>query len=267
MHKFRIILLTFAVLFCAMKTIRCQNIYFEGAYWGKKLIINNPASVDFFGTCISEVRVNGEIFPVNISSNYLEIDVSIVGVKKGDLFTITAEHDPGCIPFIYNKNDFVVETKIQFTNLKLEQNILSWEVKGNIILSPMLIEVRYREEWKSIAMVESKGLGNQSYSYNLPFVLSEKNSFRISKTNMSTPPVYFPEKTYPSQHFSISSNAPTKKIYLIKNDEPATTYFQLIDKNSIIVKEGYANQIDVTNLKSGIYTLYYDNQKQQIIKK
>lgn len=267
MNKFRKNTLIFAVLILFVEINYAQQVYFDGVYSGKKVIVNNPLSLDYFGTCVNRIRVNGELFPINISENYLEIDLNRVGVQKGDLFTILIEHETGCEPFIYNKNDFLAKNIVIFKNLKIQDNQLSWETKNNVLLSPIILEMKYKGKWVEIAMITSKGLGNQAYTYQLPFVLSGENNFRISKPNAKNSYSYFPSIQLPNQHFSIASPSVTKTVHFIQDKRKATTYYQLLDKHKVIVKQGFGEQIDISNVKEGIYTLYYDNQKEIIIKK
>jgi hypothetical protein len=259
--------LIFAILFSFVEINYAQKEYFDGEYSGEKLIIFNPYTLDYFGTCINRVRINGEIYPLNISDNYLEVDLKRAGVKQGDLFSILIEHELGCTPSIYNKNDFIVNDKVQFENLKVQNNTLTWNVKNNLLLSPILLEMKFRDKWVQIDAITSKGLGNQSYSYTLSFLLSGKNAYRILKPNVKNSFAYFSEYTNDINPITISTSSTSKYIYFIKNKQKTSTFFQLEDSHQVIVKESFGEKIDLTNLKSGFYTLYFDNKKEIILKK
>lgn len=267
MNKIRKNTLIFAILLFFSSEYFAQQFYFDGVYSGKKMIVNNPLSVDFFGTCIRRISINGEVYPFNISDNYLELDIARVNVRKGELFSLLIEHEVGCQPFIYNKKDFTLKEIIKISNLKFENNKLSWNIQDNMLLSPFILELQFQNKWLKIAEIPSENLGNQSYQYELPFVLSGKNSVRLSKQNTENSTVYFPTKENANQAICLETSYVEKKIAFLKNNAPCVTVYQLNDSNGVTVKSGFGKNIDVTNLKSGFYTLYYDNKKETIVKK
>jgi hypothetical protein len=267
MDKIRKTTLIFAVLFLFCGFLNAQQLVFDGVYSGKKMILNNPISIDFFGTCINRITINGELYPFNISDNYLEVDMSLIGLRENDFFTMTIDHGASCQLIIYNKEDFMSKEPAKFVHLKLEEGKLSWQVQNNTLLSPILLEILYKNKWVKIAEIDSKGLGNQTYEYTLPFVISGKNLFRISKTNIKNSFDYFPMEDLKEQNCHLLSTSVDKNIRFIAYLKPVATLYRLNDLNGVTVKEGFGEQIDVTNLKSGFYTLYYDTKKETIIKK
>lgn len=267
MDKIRKTTLNFAVLFLFCGFLNAQQFVFDGVYSGKKMILNNPLSSDFFGTCINRITINGEIYPFNISDNYLEVNMAIIGLRKNDFFTMTIDHAANCPVIIYNKEDFMSSEPVKFVQLKINEGKFSWQVQNNILLSPLLLEILFKNKWVKIAEIDSKGLGNQSYEYDLPFALSGKNLFRVSKTNIKNSYTYFPIVNFKEQNCHILSNSVDKNIRFIAHLQPIATFYRLNDINGVTVKEGFGEQIDVTNLKSGFYTLYYDTKKETIIKK
>lgn len=267
MSKFRRTTLNFAISFLLCGILNAQQLVFDGFYLDKKMIINNPLSVDFFGTCIHRITINGEIYPINISDNYLEIDLSLIGLRKNDLFTMIIDHEAGCQLIIYNEEDFMSREPIKMVQLNFNDGRFSWQVRNNILLSPLSIEMLFKGKWVEVAKVESKGLGSQSYEYALPFVISGKNIFRVSKTNTKNSFFYFPVVEMKDQKCQVLSTAIEKNIRFIAQLKPISTFYRLNDLNGVTVKEGFGEQIDVTNLKSGFYTLYYDNKTETILKK
>lgn len=266
MDTFRKFALNIAVFISFFSGLNAQQTYFEGVYSEKKIIINNPLSADLFGTCIHRITINGEIYPFNISDNYLEVDLSLLSIRKGELFSMTIDHESGCVPIIYNKNDFKFKEGVKFISLKADGNKLSWQSQSEVLLSSLLLELKFRDKWVKIAEISSNGMGNQNYEYIVPFLLSGKNQFRISKSNTKQY-YYFPVIDMTEQHYKIASNSVTKHINIIKNNKPTVTCYELKDLHGVIVKKGIDGTIDVSNLKNGFYKLYFDTKEEVIIKK
>lgn len=244
-----------------------QYLYFDGVYTGKKMVLNNPLSSDLFGTCIHRITINGEIYPFNISDNYVEVNLAKIGLKEGDIFSVIIDHEATCKPIIYNKDAFYSSEKFEYENLSSTAKSLRWSTKNNLFLSPFIIELKFRNVWVKIAEIESLGLGDQGYELEIPFVLSGESLFRVHKANIKNSYGYFPSIISPNQNIEIESKTVEKRIYFLQNEKLYPTYYQLYDQNDLLVKKGYGKTADVTNLKSGFYTLYYDNKKTIITKK
>lgn len=246
--------------------LNAQTINFEGVYSGKKLIIYNPVSSDYLGTCIQRIVVNGDIYPFNISDNYIEVNLSSLDIKNGDFFKMQIETQGDCSPYIYNKSDFKSDEAGIFTNLIFKDNLLTWKTSNEIINSPYILEMKYQSDWVKIAKIESHAPGSQSYTYTLPILLSGDNVFRITKSNTKVQYAYFPILRKPNQNLTLSSTISSRWIYVLKNNVPTSTYFKLVDSNGFVVSQGVSKAIDLSNYKTGFYTLYFDNQQQQILK-
>lgn len=264
--SFKLIIISALLLFTGTIVLG-QKMKFEGVYSGKKMMIHNPLAPDYIGTCIQRITINGEVYPLNVSTNYMELNLHLVGLRKGDFFNMIIDHKEGCAPFIYNEQDFRSNEKNVIHNVKYDEGVIRWNTVGEVIASDFLIEYFYRDTWNEIGRVESKGAGNQQYLFTVPFRVSGENKFRIHKLNTADDSFDMAYVNDINYNFQVVSTSVTKNIYLTIGIEGVITYYQLVDQHQNIVKNGYGNSINVSNLNSGFYTLYFDNKKVVIVKK
>lgn len=258
--------LSFFMLFTS--SIFAQKIKFEGVYGGKKMMIYNPLASDYIGTCIQRITVNGEVYPVNISTNYIELDFTRLGTQKGDFFNLIIDHKQDCKPFIYNPQDFKSSERKNIKTIYYKNGTIHWETVDEIVASDFVIEFQFRGNWYFLDRVESKGAGNQSYNYWIPCGISGENKVRISKTNVANTDFTYVTWENPSFDYQIHSTSVTTKIHVIKGDKNAPIpFYQLVDQHGVTVKTGYDDVINVSYLNSGFYTLYLDNKKISWVKK
>jgi len=252
----------FLLFFLSLTTAKAQQTStFDGVATDHKIILINPLSDDLFGTCISRVTINGEIYPLNISQNIVSIDLRVLGIRKGDLFTMQIDHEEDCSPYIYNKSDFRLTENSTISELHIQGKEISWQTQNEIVPGDFQLEIKFNGNWVTIATIAGKGIGSQIYTAELPFVFSGKNYLRLSKTKVKTRYNYFTVFSMPEQHYSVSTTTADKHIYLLKDNKPTKVYFQLKDIHGVIVKSGVHDMIDVSNLKPGFYTLFLDNHQ------
>lgn len=247
--------------------LNAQKLKFEGVYSGKKMAIFNPLSNDYIGTCMQRITVNGDIYPINVSSNYLEIDLKRVGVEKDDLFNLVIEHKVDCSPIILNPYDFKSHEKGIIKDLKLHDLTLTWTSEGEITNADYVVEYRYKNRWYPLTNILSKGAGNQFYTFEIPFMVSGKNELRIYKQNLTSPRYYFANWENPEVHYRIASISVSRYIFILKNSNKLPTFYRLRDQHGVIVKSGFGDEINVSNLNSGFYRLDFNDMTTVIIKK
>lgn len=246
--------------------LTAQTIYFEGINSGKNVVIYNPLSMDNLGTCIQRIMVNGDIYPFNISDNYIEVNLSSMDIKQGSFFYMEIECQAGCKPFIYNEQDFGSSKSNVVVSAKLVDNLLTWKTDDELLNSSFIIEMKYREKWVFVAKVASKAPGSFSYDYKLPFLLSGITNIRLKKVNVKQDYVYLAPVKNNNQKFSLSANITHSTIYLLSSGKPTLTYYQLLDQNQVMVQQGIADKVDFKTLKTGIYTLYYDDKSSTVLR-
>src|SRR5690554_3012561 len=78
------------------------DLSIEGSYQGKNLYVQNPASEDGFGFCVTKVTINNNIMPGGVGRSAFEIDFSLFNINVGDDVFIVIEHGDGCTPKILN---------------------------------------------------------------------------------------------------------------------------------------------------------------------
>ena len=86
---------------------------------------------------------------------------------------------------------------------------------------------------------------------------SGENQFRVKQVDYSGKPRYSKSARYVSTVPEISFSPIKAKTDVIFTGE---TLFEVYDSYGNIVKKGFGEKVDVTNLKKGIYYLNYDNK-------
>src|SRR5690554_19486 len=75
--------LLFSIVFLLTAFNLHADLSIEGSYQGKNLYVQNPASEDGFGFCVTKVTVNNNIMPGGVGRSAFEIDFSLFNVKVG----------------------------------------------------------------------------------------------------------------------------------------------------------------------------------------
>lgn len=241
----------------------------EGSYQGKNLIVNNPTQADGFGYCINKVIVNGEILPATIQSTNFQIDFSLFQLKMQEQLFVVLEHNEGCIPKFVNpevllpKSTFVCEKIVASTN-----GVITWTTKNEIEPLDFRIEQFRWNKWVSAGEVRGKG-GPSVNKYNFQIIPhSRKNRIRVSQIDNTGIKRSSSETSFNS-HLAIVKKTPTKVseiIYFTSNKKTTKTKFELYDAFGNLLKVGFSETVDCSNLVNGIYFINFDNTTEKFVK-
>lgn len=243
------------------------NIVLEGNYQGKNLYVKNPFAGSGVGFCVFEVTVNGSVTTDEWNSSAFEIDLSIHDLDPGDEVVVVIKHKDDCGP-VKVLNPEVLNPKSTFKTEGItvsNDGVLQWSTTGESGVLTFIVEQFRWNKWVYVGEVEGKGRTGKTNAYSFKVTPhSGENKFRVKQVDYTGKPNYSPDVTYTSAQSPVSFS-PIKVESQI--DFTAETMFEVYDIHGNIVKKGYSNKIDATNLKKGLYYLNYDNDTKEFMKK
>ncbi len=259
------LLWTFIVTAIIVTKAFAGTIILEGNYQGKNLYVQNPFAGSGVGFCTFEVRVNGDVTTDEINSSAFEIDFTPFQLEIGAKVEVIIKHKDDCRPKVLNPE--VLKPKSTFEVISIAVNkegTLEWKTKGETGKLPYIVEQFRWNKWIKVGEIEGKGeAGENSYNFNIT-PHSGENQFRVKQIDYTGKPRYSQSARYRSMQPEITFNPikATKDIFFT-----AETMFEIYDSYGNIVKKGFADKVDVSNLNKGVYYLNYDNKTEKFIKK
>lgn len=242
------------------------NIVIEGTYQGKNLYVRNDFAGSGVGFCAFEVTVNGNITTDEVNSNAFEIDLSIHDLKQGDRVVVVIKHKDDCGVKVLNPE--VVKPRSTFVTTTIavgNDGILKWTTTGESGVLPYIVEQFRWNKWVYVGEVEGKGSSKTPNTYSFKVTPhSGENKFRVKQVDYTGVPRYSDNAIFTSSQ-SVVGASPIKFEDAI--NFTAETMFEVYDIHGNIVKKGYSNKMDGTNLKKGMYYLNYDNATIEVLKK
>jgi hypothetical protein len=243
-----------------LKTDDETFIIHEGHYYGENIYVQNPFAGNGEGCCVTKVEVNGEVSDCSITAGAFEIDLAKLDLKHEDPFTIKITHKTDCQPKFLNPINNGPRHTVQFSGVKIKQNILFWTAEEVKTDSCFYIEQYRWNRWIVVGQVDTT-TSNVSVVNHLH---SGENKFRIKQ---------FHKSDRPTTSNSVTVMTDTEKITFDKKynnfnriDFTRETPYQLYNTDGEIVIEGDSNQIDLFELPNGTYYLNFDSTTGKIIK-
>jgi hypothetical protein len=256
-------LLLFISLFVIFIASKAQEVKLEGIYQGKNIIVMNPSS------CITEIRVNDQVFKDDINANTFEIDFSEYKFSVGEKIKIAIKHKSGCIPKIVNPDVIQAKSTCTFSTIKIDAktNTLSFTTSGETGSLPFVVEQFRWNKWIKVAEIQGKGTAGQNTYKTVVMPYSGANQFRIKQTDYTKQPKY--SKICPFRCMTPPiTYSPLKKIteQIAFSD---VTMYELYNPYGVLISKGQGNKVDVSGLKKldkYKYILLFDNQTLQFNK-
>jgi hypothetical protein len=257
-----LILLTFSISTFA-------NFSIEGHYQGKQIYVQSPTSSDGFGFCINKVSLNGEPIAVDIYSSAFEIDLGSYDLSIGDKVLIVFEHENGCKPKLLNP-----EVLLPLSTYQLEY--ISYTSDGNLTWSTTLesgeldfqIQQFKWNKWVNVGRVSGVGTPElNNYLFKLT-PHSGENKVRLVQTDNTGQKRYSKEVVFTPENViapELVLDKSSRKIYFKAENKLVKTKYEMFDTFGNILKKGYNNELDNSNLKPGVYYVNYDNKHEKII--
>lgn len=244
---------------------KADVIVLEGQYQLRNIYVLNGKSESGVGFCTFEVTVNGQISSDEINSEAFEIDLSIYGFDMGDEVVVKIKHKPDCEPRVINSGALQPLPTFEVKNISIgEDEILHWTTTNEQGALPFVIQQKKWNKWVKVGEVEGKGTSNENkYEFKVPTV-SGRNEFRVMQNR-------FDAENRVSESVSLISNKPAvtydydKKMQRIEFSNE--TSFEVYNVYGQIVKRGFGEAVDVSNLSKNTYYLTYDGSSDEFVKR
>ncbi len=268
-------LLYFFFLLISANFIKAQNnvIVLEGNYQGKVLYVQNPFSSGGVGFCVSEVKVNGNITTDELTSSAFEIDLKPHNLKIGDKVTIQIFHKEGCKPKVLNPEVLKPKSTYEIIAMSADKDgTYKWSTKSETGKLTFIIEQFRWNKWVKVGEVEGVGTPTSNdYSFKIA-PHSGKNQLRVRQTDYSGQPrlskaVDFISDVPETDYTPLKTSKDINFFVKGKVDKAVETMYEIYDQYGNIVKKGFGNKVDVSNLPKGGYFLNYDNKMGEFVKK
>jgi hypothetical protein len=259
------------IFLCLINLVFSQGvIILEGNFQGKNLFIQNPFASGNVGFCVTEVKVNGNVTTDEIASSAFEIDFKPTQLKVGDKVEVKISHKSDCKPKVLNPE--VLKPKSTFEVISMNvtgEGSLKWSTRGEQGKLAFVVEQFRWNKWVKVGEIEGVGSAStNNYEYKIS-PHSGKNQFRVKQTDYSGQPRLSKTIDYNSTNCEVvfAPQKVSKEINFACSDKSSETMFEIYDQYGNIVKRGYGNKIDCSNLPKGGYFLNYDNKMGEFIKK
>lgn len=254
-------LLILLTIITSISFVEAGILSISGIYQGKNLYVQNPPITET-EYCTQEVYVNDVKIMSHIIASAYEIDLS--HLKMDESVTIKILHRDDCKPKILNPQVLKINSTFQFTSFVIDEKKLSWSTKGEMAGGKMYVEHFLNNEWVVIKDISCHGsitLNNYQVEsnhhsslnkYRIKFLEKDGVAFysKIIEFTSSKPPItFYPKKVATS-------------VYLDR-----ATAFEVRDTYGNIVKKGVGKEIEMSNMKSGVYYLNFDNRQEKVLKK
>lgn len=261
------IISNFLIFFYSYSQVDLLSV--QGNYQGGNLLISNPTQSDGFGYCVSKVTVNGDVLPATIQSNVFEVDFKLFSFKIGDPVFVVIEHSNGCQPKFLNTEILLPKSTFVCTRIQCSNNgMLQWSTtKENGVLDFIIEQFRWGK-WVEVGNVKGNG-SNRSNTYTFQVNLhSGKNTLRVSQRDNS-------KKLRSSSSVEVVSTiekvtkTPSRVkdvIHFKSNGKSVKTKYEVFDAYGNLLKQGFGEVVNCSNLLKGIYFLNFDNSSEKFYK-
>jgi hypothetical protein len=262
----RKILIGISLLLTANIGYSQSRLTVEGNYQGKNLYVQNPFASNNVGFCTIKVTVNGKTTSDEINSSAYEIDLSLFNLKVGDALTVVIEHKVDCTPKVLNAEVLKPKATGEVSEMSVDPSgKLSWKTKGENGKLAFIIEQYIWNKWVTVGEVDGIGTPTEnSYDFQLD-PHSGQNKVRVKQVDYTGKPNVSIAKTFTDPNIKpIDFNPKTVKDKITFTGK---TRYEIYDSYGNIVKKGYGDMVDCSNLKKGAYYINYDSKDSQFVKK
>lgn len=255
-------MLRFLLCFLIIGNINAGVLIISGIYQNKDIAVQNPLSENNKDYCTKEVYLNNEKILVNIKSSVFEIKLS--KLQPGDSVTIRIVYANNCSPKILNPHVIKVNSAFKFLNLEINTKTINWETRGEKSSGRIYIEQYLNSMWSVVAEFPAKGSSTHNVYEHKEIHCSGQNRYRIKYEEKEGLVFYSPIKEFVSKKPKVSFY-PKRVTSIVKFSREVA--FEVIDNVGNTVKKGYGAEIDMSDLKEGMYYLNFDNRRERVLKK
>lgn len=240
-------------------------IILEGNYQGKNLFVQNPFTGSGVGFCTFEVTINDQVTTDEINSSAFEIDFTALQLEIGSKVVVKIKHGGDCKPKVLNPEVLKPKSTFDIVDMKIDsEGMLEWNTNNETGKLPYIIEQFRWNKWIKVGEEEGKGQkDNNSYTFKIT-AHSGENKFRVKQVDYSRRPRYSSSVKHRSQKPPVTFAPQKVKDNILFSSE---TMYEIYDAYGNIVKKGFGEKVDVTNLKRGTYYINYDKDMGKFLKK
>lgn len=258
-------ILSTLLLLTAIIGCRADEIVLTGIYQEKNLYVMNPFATVGDGFCVTEVQVNGSTTSDEINSSAFEIDLSTLGLKKGDEVKIVIKHKSGCAPKVINPEVIKPQSTFTVTTIKIDKNDkLVFTTTDESGALPFIVEQFRWNKWIKVATVDGKGTaGPNTYTVEVN-LHSGYNRFRVKQVDYTRKPRYGKELKHRSMMAEVTYSY-AKPFTEIRFS--AETMYEIYNSKGAIVDKGIGLKATVATLPAGDYFINFDTKTETFKKK
>lgn len=229
--------------------------HLTGVYQGKTLFIQNPYDSKSKAFCVKQISVNDRLLSLNYRVSAIKLDFP--GVDLNVPVTIRIEHEAGCVPIVINPDAIFYHSMFSFREIALTDTALVWRTAGERVDSYYIIEKYENGVWFEVKRVEALGNFGEAQYAEMPEVDEGPNKFRIKYVYPSGDHLYSREIDFHYYREPVTFS-PHKVKDEIKMSR--TARYVIFDRGNKIVLSGEGSTIDVRQLPSGEYIVYFDDK-------
>ena len=248
--------LLFFLIMLPFLGIASQVIVLEGNYQMRNIYVSNKILSTGVGYCITNVMVNGEVSTDEINSEAFEIDLSLFNFSLGDPVSVEIHFRDGCEPDIINPFALKPQATFKTEAITYDGSMLSWTASNETGSLPYRIQQFKWNKWVTVGEVEGVGsFGTNEYKFKIN-AISGKNRLRVIQKSGDGRTKVSPEVFFDSPETAVTYEYNKKADNIVFSRE---TSFEVYDGYGRIIKRGFANLINVTDLDKGKNVVYYIN--------
>jgi hypothetical protein len=251
------LLISFVIILAFISHSIAAVIVIEGKYQDKNLYVQNGYAGNGVGFCTYEVTINGKTSTDEVNSSAFEIDFVAFQIKPGTEVTVEIKHKDDCSPKILNPEALKPRATFEVVNINIDKNgLLNWSTKNEMGSIPYVVEQFRWNKWIPVGEVKGGGeMDNNTYSFQTT-AHSGENKFRVKQIGYGGV-----SKQSNAVTFVSTIGQPT---YTMSKDDKmiqfsSETMYEVFDAYGNIIKRGFGNQLEISNLQKGNFYLCYDN--------
>ena len=239
-----------------------QETTLTGEYQGKNLYVQNPLSPDKINFCTQEVYLNEKLVISHPKTSAFEIDLS--DLKIGEPVFVKITYNEGCVPKVINPQVVRSKSKFQFSNTLADAISINWNTQGELPHGNFFVEHYKNNKWEMEDTVAGKGSFDSNQYAVGPSYHTGDNKYRI-RYEQNDGRIFFSKiiDFYNDvEPVSFHPTLVTDKIFLSR-----ATPYEVVDSYGNEVAKGNGKEINLRNLKAGLYFLHVDNREEKFVKK
>ena len=233
-----------------------------GEYHGKNIYVQNPLSNDKINFCTSAVYLNERL--INTSPKTSAFEIRLSHLEIGEPVFIKITHKEGCTPKIINPQVIRSKSKFQFLRVHADELSVHWSTVGELPYGKFFLEHYRNRKWINIETITGKG-SFEANQYDLtPMHHTGDNKYRIKYVQNNGKIFFSPVFDYfhDVEPISFFPTMVVDKITLSR-----ATDYAVVDSYGNQITRGRGKEIELNNLKAGLYFLYVDNREEKFVKK